>query len=158
MMKPQLISKPAPMQNRFKLPSGALAGMLLAVGLTSAARAQTSPASGISLKSYSTPETFDLSGSCSAQCGASYDEFVTEEVSLKLQRNWPRLATGHGLKALIWIDGSGVIKQVQLVKSGANPALDNALKKALLGLQLAAPPPSEPQPILMSLNGEQTIQ
>jgi TonB family protein len=103
-------------------------------------------------------------GSCFVGCGTgggggTYDGYVQSTIAQALRKNPATRYANAGLQILVWVDNSGAVTQVQLVKSSGDPKLDNAIQKsALIGLQVGPPPPTEPMPFLMSLTGEQTLQ
>jgi len=132
--------------------------------------ASSAPALGTSLKSNGTSNAFDLSGNGGADgclgCngtggggGSSYDGYVQSQIEQALLKNPVTRYANVGMQVRVWVNSSGVITQVQIVKSSGNPAVDAAVQsKALIGLQVTPPPPSEPMPFLMRMTGEQSLQ
>jgi TonB family protein len=87
----------------------------------------------------------------------SYAAQVQSGIKEALLRNSKtRTASISGARIRIWIDNTGRVTRAQLVDSTGNPSLDNAITdRALTGLQLKEPPPSDmPMPILLRLNAQ----
>jgi len=73
-----------------------------------------------------------------------------------LRNNKTRTASISGVRIRIWVDNTGRVTRAQLVDSTGNPSLDSAITdRALTGLQLKEPPPSDmPMPILLRLSAQ----
>lgn len=116
------------------------------------------------------PNAFDLSGTPGGMgfgdgdgggSALSYFEGVIgAQIRDALQNNPITRKASAGLQIYLWLDASGTVTQVQLMKSSGNPNVDDAVTNQVLpGMRLTQlPPPGTPMPIQISLTGEQPLQ
>jgi TonB family protein len=116
------------------------------------------------------PNAFDLAGSGNGlglgegggpggSAMGYFESVISAQIRDALQQNPVTRRASAGLEVRLWIDASGVVTQVELVKSSGNPAVDAAItNQVLLNMRLnQAPPPGTPMPVSMSLTGEQAL-
>jgi len=121
------------------------------------------------------PNAFDLSGtSCSSNAACAFDSskdpvssalsyfegVISVQIRNALQNNPITRKASAGLQIYLWVDASGTVTQVQLMKSSGDPNVDDAVTNQVLpGMRLTQlPPPGTPMPIQISLTGEQPLQ
>lgn len=117
------------------------------------------------------PNAFDLSGTPGGMgfgngeggggSALSYFEgIISAQIRDALQKNPVTRKASAGLQIYLWVDASGTVTRVRLVKSSEDPKLDDAVTNQVLsGLRLTQlPPAGTPMPIQIALTGEQPLQ
>lgn len=116
------------------------------------------------------PNAFDLSGTPGGMgfgdgeggggSALSYFEgVISGQIRNALQNNPITRKASAGLQIYLWIDASGTVTQVQLMKSSGDPNVDDAVTNQVLpGMKLSdLPPAGTPMPISISLTGQSPL-
>jgi TonB family protein len=90
--------------------------------------------------------------------GGSFAAYVTAQIESALSRNKKTKNANAGLVVNIWLNDSGTVTRVDIVKSSGDASVDEAVKNEVLpGMNFTAPPPGTGMPISMSLTGQQPL-